>query len=130
MQQSRPIFAKIDELVKAQEKKKAEKIEASVELPELKKVIKNIKSKIDEIKQREKVFVDDKSSFDNKITLLKKVMDDKYIEIRLLRTEKNDLKEKFYSSMIEFELQQLLLRDIDWLQQQKVKVLERDERQA
>lgn len=32
--------------------------------------------------------------------------------------------------MIDYEKQQLLLRDIEWLQQQKIKVLERDELSA
>jgi hypothetical protein len=32
--------------------------------------------------------------------------------------------------MIDYEKQQLLLRDIDWLHQQKIKVLEREERNA
>jgi hypothetical protein len=32
--------------------------------------------------------------------------------------------------MMEFEIQQQLLRDIEWIQQQKVRVLEREERKA
>ena len=32
--------------------------------------------------------------------------------------------------MIEFEVQQQFLRDIEWMQQQKVRVLEREERRA
>jgi hypothetical protein len=33
----------------------------------------------------------------------------------MLQSDKNILKEDFYSQMIDYEKQQLLLRDIDWL---------------
>ena len=87
-----------------------------MELPDIKKVISKIKAVIDSIKAREQVFVDDKSSHSNKITLMKKSLDDKFAAIRMIKLDKNALKEDFYRQMIEFELQQLLLRDIDWLQ--------------
>lgn len=74
-------------------------------MPELKKVIKNIKAEIDKIKQKEQVYVDDKSSFSTKIVTLKKKLDDAYSAIRLLRGDKNVAKEDFYSQMIEFEKQ-------------------------
>jgi len=74
-------------------------------LPELKKVIKNIKAEIDKIKQKEQIYVDDKSSFSTKIVTLKKKLDDAYSAIRLLRGDKNVAKEDFYSQMIEFEKQ-------------------------
>lgn len=74
-------------------------------MPELKKVIKNIKAEIDKIKQKEQIYVDDKSSFSTKIVTLKKKLDDAYSAIRLLRGDKNVAKEDFYSQMIEFEKQ-------------------------
>lgn len=74
-------------------------------MPELKKVIKNIKAEIDKIKQKEQVYVEDKSSFSTKIVTLKKKLDDAYSAIRLLRGDKNVAKEDFYSQMIEFEKQ-------------------------
>jgi hypothetical protein len=90
-------------------------------------VITKIKAVINKIKEKEKVYVDDKSQYSNKITLLKKKIDDKYSEVRMLQSDKNILKEDFYSQMIDYEKQQLLLRDLEWLQQQKIKVLEREE---
>lgn len=85
--------------------KKEEKSAAGVDLPELKKVIKNIKAEIDKIKQKEQVYVDDKTSYTSKIDTLKKKLDDAYSSIRLLRGDKNIAKEDFYSQMIEFEKQ-------------------------
>jgi chromosome segregation ATPase len=96
VKKSQPLFDEIDKLTKKMEAKKAEKQQASVELPELSKVIKKIKTVIDSIKEREKVFVDDKTTFSGKIAAIKKKRDDKYTEIRLLRNERNLLKEDFY----------------------------------
>lgn len=78
-------------------------------------MITKIKAVINKIKEKEQVYVDDKSQFSNKIILMKKKIDDKYSEIRMLQSDKNILKEDFYSQMIDYEKQQLLLRDIDWL---------------
>lgn len=97
--------------------RRQEKNAAGVDLPELNKVIKNIKAVIDKIKEKEQVFVEDKSSFSNKIILLRKKLDDAYNNIRLTKTDKNILKEEFYSRMIDFEKQQLFLRDIEWIRQ-------------
>jgi len=105
VKQSKPVFAKMDELSKKIESKKEEKSAAGGDLPELKKVIKNIKAEIDKIKQKEQIYVDDKSSFSTKIVTLKKKLDDAYSAIRLLRGDKNVAKEDFYSQMIEFEKQ-------------------------
>lgn len=117
MKKSAPIFDQIEDLNRKTEQKRKEKAEAGVDLPELNKVIKKIKAVINTIKEKEKVYVDDKSQYSTKITLLKKKIDDKYSEVRMLQSDKNILKEDFYSQMIDYEKQQLLLRDLEWLQQ-------------
>jgi len=66
-------------------------------------VITKIKAVINKIKEKEQVYVDDKSQFSNKIILMKKKIDDKYSEIRILQSDKNILKEDFYSQMIDYE---------------------------
>ncbi len=66
-------------------------------------MITKIKAVINKIKEKEQVYVDDKSQFSNKIILMKKKIDDKYSEIRILQSDKNILKEDFYSQMIDYE---------------------------
>lgn len=66
-------------------------------------MITKIKAVINKIKEKEQVYVDDKSQFSNKIILMKKKIDDKYSDIRILQSDKNILKEDFYSQMIDYE---------------------------
>jgi endo-1,4-beta-mannosidase len=96
VKKSKPIFDEIAQLTKKIEAKKVEKQNAGVELPDLNKVIKKIKAVIDSIKEKGKVFDDDKSVFNSKINVQRKKLDDKYTSIRLLIGEKNTLKEDFY----------------------------------
>lgn len=104
MKASKPIFAQLEELVKKQNLKKQEKLEAGVDLPDLNKVITKIKATIEKIKEKETVFIEDKTQFTNKINHLKNDRIFKLGQIRTLRAEKNILKEDFYSRMIEYEL--------------------------
>lgn len=97
MQKSAPIFDQINRVSLQIEQKRKEKTEAAIDLPELNKVITKIKAVIDKIKEKEKVYVDDKSHFSNKIILMKSKIDDKYSQIRILQSDKNILKEDFYS---------------------------------
>lgn len=112
---SRPVFAQIEEINQKQTVKKELKVEAGVELPELNKVISKIKATIEKVKEKESVFVESKSDYTKKIDVHKSEKISKLGLIRLLRTEKNMQKEDFYARMIEYELQQLLLRDIDFI---------------
>lgn len=66
-------------------------------------MIKKIKATINKIKEKETVYVNDKTQYSNKITLLKKKIDDKYSDVRMLQNDKNILKEDFYSQMIDYE---------------------------
>jgi chromosome segregation ATPase len=97
VQKSAPIFDQINRVSLQIEQKRKEKTEAAIDLPELNKVITKIKAVIDKIKEKEKVYVDDKSHFSNKIILMKSKIDDKYSQIRILQSDKNILKEDFYS---------------------------------
>ena len=97
VQKSAPIFGEINRVSLQIDQKRKEKTEAAIDLPELSKVITKIKAVIDKIKEKEKVYVDDKSHFSNKIILMKSKIDDKYSQIRILQSDKNILKEDFYS---------------------------------
>jgi hypothetical protein len=44
-----------------------------------------------------------------------------------LKAKKEEMKEKFYKSLIDYEKQQMLLKDIDWMTEIKGRVLEREE---
>lgn len=97
MQKSAPIFGEINRVSLQIEQKRKEKTEVGIDLPELNKVITKIKAVINKIKEKEQVYVDDKSQFSNKIILMKSKIDDKYSQIRILQSDKNILKEDFYS---------------------------------
>jgi chromosome segregation ATPase len=97
VQKSAPIFGEINRVSLQIEQKRKEKTEAGIDLPELNKVITKIKAVINKIKEKEQVYVDDKSQFSNKIILMKSKIDDKYSQIRILQSDKNILKEDFYS---------------------------------
>jgi chromosome segregation ATPase len=97
VQKSAPIFGEINRVSLQIEQKRKEKTEVGIDLPELNKVITKIKAVINKIKEKEQVYVDDKSQFSNKIILMKSKIDDKYSQIRILQSDKNILKEDFYS---------------------------------
>lgn len=68
---SKPIFAKMEELSKKHAVKKQEMLEAGVDLPDLNKVIAKIKATIYTVKEKETVFVDDKTTYVKKLDSMK-----------------------------------------------------------
>ena len=51
-------------------------------------------------------------------------------EIRTLRGESYDIKQKFYGQMCDHEIQQAFIRDIEWIKKTKDMVMQRHERQS
>lgn len=82
------------------------------------------------MKEKDSAFLGDKTTFTKRIEQLKHDKISKLGEIRNLRLDKNNHKEDFHASKIEYELQQLLLRDIDWIKKQKVNILDREAKNA
>lgn len=59
-----------------------------------------------------------------------KKIEDLLEKISSLRTKKRQSKETFYGSMCDYEIQQSLIKDIEWIDKTKTMVVERAERNA
>ena len=46
----------------------------------------------------------------------------------MLKKKKYELKESFYGSMCDYEIEQALIKDIEWIEKTKAMALERAER--
>lgn len=49
-------------------------------------------------------------------------------EQRAIKTKKNELRETFYGLMCDYEVQQALIKDIEWISKTKDMAAERNER--
>ena len=92
------------------------------------KIINALKDKIAKVKSKESVFDKDKQLKQYDLTNIKVKIDKVFEQIRDLKNKKYRCKEDFYGRMCDYEIEQALIKDIEWISQTKAMVLERSER--
>lgn len=103
---------------------KASKKESGVDLPRIKTEMKKLQGEIDVLKEGQTAKTETKESFDKQLddinALRKKLRDDR----DKLYKQKEELRDAYYGSLIDFTKQQYLLQDITWMSdmQSKLKV--------
>lgn len=92
------------------------------------KIINSLRDKITKVKSNETVFDKDKQLKGYELTNIKVKIEGNLEKQKSLRDKKKELKEDFYGKMCEFEIQQAMIKDIEWISQTKTMVQEKDER--
>lgn len=107
--------------------RKQQKVD-SEELPALNKVLGEINKRITKVKEDHKEIDTQKESFASQLEQI----DNKRTKIReniaALKKDKNTAKEAYYQQMIDFEVEQKMIKDIVWLEKTKAAFLERKAR--
>lgn len=80
------------------------------------------------MKKNENVFDERKKLKEYDMINVNKKIEDLLEKISTLRTKKRQAKETFYGSMCDYEIQQSLIKDIEWIAKTKQMVVERVER--
>ncbi len=116
---SKPHLEKREQLRAQIDQLREEQKQASTGLPEINKMLAGIRKQIDGVKSKEQVFVLDKAEHQSELDRIS--AQKKYLMGRVaeLRASKNEAKEDFYGKLVEYEIQQRLLKDIDWLTKTK-----------
>lgn len=94
------------------------------------KIINSLKVRINKVKGEESVFDKDKQLKQYDLTNIRVGIDKVMEKKRDLINKKRLAKEDFYGRMCEYEIQQCLIKDIEWITQTKQMVVEKSERQA
>jgi len=89
-----------------------------------------IKKRIDSVKKQQTDIDDTKASAKDQLTQIEHKQTKIREQIAKIKAEKLAAKEKYYTKMIDYEVEQKLIRDIMWLEKTKQAFLERAERQA
>lgn len=103
---------------------KAAKKESGVDLPRIKTEMKQLQGEIDVLKEGQSAKTETKETFDKQLDDInarrKKLRDDR----DKLYKQKEELRDTYYGSLIDYTKQQYLLQDIDWMtdMQGKIKV--------
>jgi hypothetical protein len=82
-------------------------------------MLQGIRKQIDGVKEKESVFTVDRASHQQELDRISSQKKYLITKIKEERAAKNEAKEEFYSKMIEYEIEQRLLKDIDWLSKTK-----------
>ena len=127
IKESRPYIEEINSLIKQIREKKDEKYQSGQGLSELKTAVTEIKASINKIKKNQ----DDKESFKESIQKqLDKINQDRNLirkDIADLKKQKDLHREEYYKKLIEYEKQQVIIKEIEWIIMIKGRVEEREE---
>ena len=89
------------------------------------KIINSLKDTISKVKSKEQNFDKDKQLQQYDLTNKGIEIEKSLEKQRNLKKKKYELKEEFYGKMCDFEIEQALLKDIEWMAETKERVLER-----
>jgi phosphoglycerol transferase MdoB-like AlkP superfamily enzyme len=127
---SKPFFEKIAKIRAKIADLRTKKDEIRNEMAPTNKIINSLKGRIDKVKSEESVFDKDKQLKQYDLTNVRVQIDKVMEKKRDLITKKRQAKEDFYGRMCEYEIQQCLIKDIEWITQTKLMVVEKNERQS
>ena len=128
MQSSRPYFDKIRGVNNTINELKAEREQINKDMAPTKKIINSLRDKITAVKKEESVFDNAKQLKQYDLTNISSSIEKNLEQQRAHKKKKYDLKEEFYGRMCDYEIQQALIKDIEWIEKTKEMVLERTER--
>ena len=125
---SKPIFVKIEEQRAkiAELKEQREAVKAS--LTPTNKIVNSLKERIGKVKGEESVYDKEKQLKTYDLTNISTKIEKNLEDQRAIKTKKNELRETFYGLMCDYEVQQALIKDIEWISSTKGMVAERSER--
>lgn len=113
----------IDELREKQKKD-------SEELPNINKILGGIQQRIEAVKKQHSEIDGQKANYSQQLEQLDHKRTKIREQIAKIKEEKQKAKEVYYGQMIEYEVEQRLIRDIMWLEKTKTAYLERQARNA
>lgn len=128
MQNSRPFFKKIEMLRAQIAALKEEKEGIKQLLNEPNKIIASLKARISEQKGAETTFDSSAKVQTTDLTIVNMKIDKCLERTKEQRKKKLDLRETFYGSMCDYEIEQALIKDIEWIKSTKEMVVERSQR--
>ena len=92
------------------------------------KIINSLKETISKVKSKEQNFDKDKQLQQYDLTNKGIEIEKSLEKQRNLKKKKYELKEEFYGKMCDFEIEQVFIKDIEWMAETKERVMERHER--
>ena len=92
------------------------------------KIIRALNEQINKVKLEDNVFNDKKQTKQYALTNIKTKISTVLDRQKELRDKRQKAKEIFYGQMCDYEIQQTLIKDIDWITQTKKMVVERSAR--
>ena len=130
VEKSEPIFAEIDKIkVKINDKKK-EKQEIYDNLAPTNKIINALKAEISKVKQNESKFENSRQDIKYQMTNINTELDKIQEKIKITINQRYEIKQDFYGKMCDYEIQQLYIKDVEWIKKTKTMVMEREERRS
>lgn len=127
IESSKEFIVQVNELDEQIREKKKEKFEAGSGLEELKETQKNLKSEIDKISKEVATIDNSKEAVQKQLDKINEERDQIRKAITELRAKKDEQKEIFYRSLIDYEKQQADIKQINWMNEVKAKVVTKDE---
>lgn len=101
------------------------KKEASVGLPAIKGEMKKLQEEIDVLKKNQDVKTETKETFDKQLDTINERRKKMRDERDKLFKQKEELRDTYYGSLINYSKQQYLLQDIDWMTQMQGNLIQR-----
>lgn len=102
------------------------KKEATKELPALIKEKKALQAEVDELRKNKEVTETNIDELDRELDKLTEKRKKDSDEIDKLKKQKEELRNDYYSSMIEFTKFQYLVQDVKWMGEKKAEIVERE----
>lgn len=127
IKESKPYIEEIDRLRDFIFKKKHEKFEIGKPLQEMKEEITSMKQQINSLKKSQVELQESKEAIKKALDKINLDRNQVREQINGLRQQKDALREEFYKKLLNFEKQQIQIKDIEWMQGIKERVLEREE---
>ena len=129
IKQSKPFIEEINELLEQIRNKKQEKYKAGEGLSALKSEVSVLKAAVNKLKKEQDGKEVNKEHIQKDLDKINQQRNALRTEIAELRKKKEAEKEQYYRKMIEYEAQQIVIREIEWIAKTKRMVVERDEQQ-
>jgi len=128
VQASRPFFVKIEQFRPKAEELKQEREAVKNGLAGPNRIIASLKARIDDQKASEVKVDSSKKLQQHDLINVSQRIESNLEQSRMLKKQKYELKEAFYGSLCDYEIEQHLVKDIEWIQKTKEQASERAER--
>ena len=130
MKESKPFFVKIAALKVQIADLRSKKDEIRQSMAPTNKIINSLKDRISKIKNTDTAFDKEKQLKQYDLTNIKVQIDKIMEKKRAMIDKKRQIKEEFYGQMCDYEIEQAYIKDIEWITQTKLMVVEKHDRQS